>query len=419
MKKISVLILLMSFLFSAQSYGQSYSSFKFEREQIVENTKFRIGPFRFYPIIYFRDIGYDNNVYGEKEEDDPVADYTATISPRVRASLLYRSFFIFSITENPEYVYFFEQKSERRWNNILSTELKFLLFNRFVLTGRYSNSDRRYRATREMDVRANIIEKEYQAGFFYETARLTSFGISGTVRNMSFEDITLPGEEIRLSRILNREERNGSFEFYYRVLSESYFFITGGYTEYIFDSEESRWRDSYSFQGYSGIRFPLLGRLRGTLALGYKRLMPKKIGKKGFSGLVGNTRMDLRIKRFGFRILYERDCNFSYWTNSIFFLEDRYGTGISFYPTRILRLDYDFSYSTGDYPEVSVIRLPDESYNEIKRKDIYRVHAAGMVFRIVRNTGIGVRVYFWERDSNISYAERKRWTMGGFVTYDF
>lgn len=414
------IILMITVLFASSfAFAQSYIGFKNERNQVIENTKFRIGPFRIYPLFLFRDIGYDNNVYGEREEDNPVADYTATVSPRLRASLLFRNFFILSITENPEYLYFFKEKRERRWNNILSVDVKMLLFNSFVLAGRYADSDRRYRATRELDVRANIRIKEYGGSFFYETARLTSFGLSSVVRKISYEDISLPGEEIDLSRRLNREERSGNLEFYYRIFADSYFFLIGGYTEYRFDYWESSWRDSYSLQGYSGIRFPLLGRIRGTLALGYKKLMPKKEGKKGYSGLVANTRLDMRIRRFRLRAVYSRDCVFSIWTNSVFFLEDRYGAGISFYPIRFFRLDYDFAYAMGHYPESVLIRQPDETYMEIKRRDHYRIHTAGFAFRIIRNTGLGVRFTYWERESNIAWAGRNRWFVGGYVTYEF
>jgi hypothetical protein len=419
MKKFSILLLLLAFLFTTLTFGQSYVTFKYEREQIVNNTKFKMGPFRIYPSIQLRDIGYDNNVYGERDADDPVSDYTATISPRARAALLFRNFFIFSITENPEYVYFFQQKGERGWNNILSLELKLLILNRFVLTGNFLNSDRRYRITREFNVRANAIEKEYIGRFFYETARLTSFGISGSINRISFEDITLPGEEILLSRLLNREERSGNFEFYYRILSESFFFLNGGYTEYNFEHITSQWRNSYSYQVYSGIRFPLTGRVRGALALGYKRLMPKKLVKKGFSGIVGNTNLDFRIRRFGFRLQYDRDCLFSTWSDSVFFLENRYGMGISFYLTQFLRLDYDFSYATGSYPELTTIRFPDESYGQIERKDSYHVHTAGIVFRIVRNIGIGITTVYWDRKSNVPGEERQRWFIGAYMTYDF
>lgn len=419
MKKPKGIFFLLIFLLPSLGFAQSYRTFEYERDQIIERTKFRLGPFRVYPAIQLKDIGYDDNVYLNREEDDPISDYTATISPQMKTYLLFRNFFIFSFTENPEYVYFLEQKRERRWNNILSLDFKFLFFHRFVFGGSYSDSNRRFRVTSEFDTRANIRIKEYSGRIFYETARHTSFGISGSISKISFEDVILPEGDLLLSRILNREERSGYFEFYYRVLTESFFFINGGYTEYNFDHPDSKERDSYSFQAYSGIRFPLLGRLRGTLALGYKRLMPKRLGKKGFSGLVGNTELDYRLKRYAFRVLYTRDYQFSYWTNSIFFLEDRYGIGLSFYLTQFLRLDYDFTYGENIYPESITIRQPDETYKEIKREDIYRIHSVGIAFRIVRNTGVGVRIYYWDRESNISWEERSRLFVGGYVTYDF
>jgi len=249
-------------------------------------------------------------------------------------------------------------------------------------------------------VRANELRESYRGSLFYETARRTSFGISASLEKISYEDITLPGEEIYLSRLLNREERSGNLEFYYRLFSESFFFISGGYTEYKFEHIQSRLRDSYSYQAYSGIRFPFLGRVRGTLSLGYKKLLPRSEEKKGFSGLVGNTSFDFRIRRFGLRFQYNRDCYFSYWSNSRYFIEDRYGAGISFYLTHFLRLDYNFSHGEANYPELMLLQMPDGQYEEIKRKDTYRIHTAGFVVRIIRNTGIGLMFNFWERESN-------------------
>lgn len=413
------LLLLFSFSVAMPIYGQGYRTFREELEQIVKQTRWRIGPFRLYPTIRLRDIGYDDNVYYQREEDKPVSDYTATISPQAEIYLIFRNFLILSLTENPEYVYYFKQERERRWNNTISPELKFLFLNRFVISGRYSYRNRRRRATSEFDVRANELRESYKGSLFYETARRTSFGISASSEKISYEDITLPGEEIYLSRLLNREERSGNFEFYYRIFSESFFFISGGYTEYKFEHIQSRWRDSYSYQAYSGIRFPFLGKTRGTLSLGYKKLLPRREEKRGFSGLVGNTSLDFRIRRFRLRFQYNRDCRFSYWSNSIYFIEDRYGGGISFYLTKFLRLDYNFSYGEANYPELMLLQMPDGRYEEIKRKDIYRINTAGFVFRIIRNTGIGLMVNFWERESNIFWASRNRGFIGGYVTYEF
>jgi len=421
MKKVFLfsMFLFISFLVSVPIYGQGYRSFRWEQEQIVKRAKWRIGPFRLFPTINFRDIGYDDNVYYQRVEDKPVSDFTGTFSPEIKVYFLFRNFLILSLTENAEYVYYFKQKRERRWNNTISPEIKFLFLNRFVISGRYSYRNRRWRPTSEFDVRANELRESYRGSLFYETARRTSFGISASLEKISYEDITLPGQEIYLSRSLNREERSGYLEFYYRIFSESFFFLSGGYTEYKFEHIQSCWRDSYSYQAYSGIRFPLLGRIRGTLSLGYKKLLPRREDKKGFSGLFGNTSFDFRIRRFRLRFQYNRDCHFSYWSNSIYFIEDRYGTGLSFYLTKFLRLDYNFSYGEANYPEPMLLWMPDGRYEEIKRKDVYRMHIAGFVFRIIKNTGIGLMVNLWERDSNYYWANRNRRFIGGYITYEF
>lgn len=419
MKKVFFILLFLFISFSVPAYGQSYRTFKWELEQIAKQTKWGIGPLRIFPTIQFREIGYDDNVYYQREEDNPISDYTATFSPQVKVYLIFRNFLILSLTENPEYVHYFKQKRERGWNNTISPEIKFLFLNRFVISGRYSYRNRRWRATSEFDVRANELRENYRGSLFYETARRTSFGISASLEKISYEDITLPGEEIYLSRLLNREERNGNLEFYYRVFSESFFFLSGGYTEYKFEHPQSRWRDSYSYQIYSGIRFPLLGKIGGTLSLGYKNFLTRREEKKGFSGLVGNTSLNFRIMRFRLRFQYNRDFYFSYWTDSIHFIEDRYGSGISFYLTKFLRLDYNFSYGKANYPELMSLQMPDGQYEEIKRKDTYRIHTAAFVVRIIRNTGIGLMFNFWERESNVYWANRDRFFVGGYVTYEF
>jgi len=413
------LLLFLGLILISSLHGQDYQSFRYELHYVLENTKLRIGPFRIFPTFNFTNVGYDDNVYYQQEEDNPVADYTATFSPEFRLYFLFRNKLIFSITENPEYVYYYEQKRERRWNNTLSSAFKLLLLNRFVLSGSYSYQDRRYRASSEFDVRANELRESYKGSLFYETPRRTSFGVSASLDKISYEDITLPGEDMYLSCDLNRQEREGNFQFYYRVFSDSFFFISGGYSEYNFEYIQSQWRDSYSYQVFSGIRFPLFGRMRGALSLGYRKLLPRQEGKKGFSGLIGNTSFAFRIMRFGLRFQYARDFRFSYWTDSIYYIEDRYGSGVSFYLSRFLRLDYNFLYGENNYPEITIVQLPDGHFKEIKRKDIYRIHTAGFVLRIIKRTGIGIMVNIWERESNYYWANRNRNFLGGYVTYEF
>ena len=404
---------------SIDAYSQSYMSFKYEREQIINTTRFQIGALRFFPTIQLRNIGREYNVYYVQEKENPLSDYTATLSFQLKTYFLFHDYLILSLTANPEYVYYFEVEKERRWNKTIFPEFKLLLFDRFVVSGNYLHSNRRYRVWGEFDVKANEKVESYASSIFYETARMTSLGFSGSIIKIHYDDITKQQEEIMLSRELNREEKSLSFEFYYRILSESFFFLNVGYNEYNFDYRESKWRNSHSYQVYSGIRFPFQGKLRGTLSLGYKKMIPEVGTKQGFSGPVGNTSIDLRLGRFNLRSRFNRDCRFSYWTNNIYFLENRLGSGISFYFTQSLRLDYDYTYGKASYPEIIIIQTPEDNYKEIKRRDVYQTQRAGFALRVIRNIGIGVSLEYWRWNSNL-YSEKRNWMfIGGYLTYEF
>jgi len=205
MKKIifvflCVLILsLLLLIFPRYVQAQSYITFSREMQAIVDSELFRIGPFRINPAFMLSDVGYDGNVYYQREDDEPVTDYTATFSLPVRVNVLVRNYLILSLNETPSYVYYMEQSRERRWNNAFSPEFKLLLFRRFVLSGRYSSSNRRHRSYSEFDARVNEVRKEYSGSFFYETPRATSLGVTTSSINMAYEDVTLPGQDIPIS----------------------------------------------------------------------------------------------------------------------------------------------------------------------------------------------------------------------------
>ncbi|MDH7514154.1 MAG: hypothetical protein QHH14_14505, partial [Clostridiales bacterium] len=57
---------------------------------------------------------------------------------------------------------------------------------------------------------------------------------TGGMRQYSFEDVTLEGSDIPVSRALDREEREGRVDFYYPVFTDSSFFMNFGYIEYRF-----------------------------------------------------------------------------------------------------------------------------------------------------------------------------------------
>ena len=289
------------------------------------------------------------------------------------------------------------------------------MLNRFVLSGSYQDQKQQQRPTVEFDEKVYVRSEGYSASLFFETNRMTAIGFSGHARNIRYEDVE---GDVRYSAALDHEERTGNVELYYRIFTESDIYLTGGYSDYRFESLESQWRNSYSYAVISGIRFPLWGRARGILSLGYRWLINKADRQNRFSGLIGDTGLEFRLGRFNLRFQYGRDFQFSYQSTNLYFIENRIGSGLSFYLTEFLRLDYDFSYGKSEYDE-ELIPLPDGGFEEIKRMDTYLTHAAGLVFRIRRNIGIGLTVTYWERDSNVSGWNRSRGFIGGYLTYDF
>lgn len=417
LKKVFALIFFSSI--SILSYSQGYRSFRDEREDIVKTAVYKIGPFRVYPSLGVKDFGYDNNVYYESENQGPVSDYTLTIFSSVRLYYLFHRNVIISLRENPEYVHYFEVKRERGWNNILSPEIRILLLKRFVLSGSYLDSKIRYRVTSEFNARVYENRRGFKGSLFFETPRGTSLGLSGSSEEITYDDIRSSLQDVSISRSLNRKEQEVNLESYYRILPESFVFFKGGYKEYNFIDSLYRWRDAYSYQAYSGIQFPILGRIRGALALGYKKLTPRDANKQKFAGLIGDTSLNLRVSRFAFRVGFIRDCYFSLSSNNIYFVENRYEAGISFYLTKFLRLDYDFGTARDGYPEIDRIVSPNGQIEEIKRRDSYQTHTAGFVIRIIKNTGVGLAINYWKRESNIFLENRDRIFFGGYLTYEF
>jgi hypothetical protein len=392
--------------------AQEYRTFRSELESIKTRANWSFGPFLIDPSLQF-DFSYDSSIYGTYGGQEPVPDYIASAALPITVYLPFRDRLILSFTDRPEYLYFFDLKNERSFNNSYALEARLLLLNRLVFSGSYGFDRAKYRLSSEFERRVFQQVESSGGSLFLETARETAIGVIGSRSRYTYEDQTLPGGETPLSAALNRREDAVRLEFYRQVFVDGSFFMNFGFTDYIFLDPRSSSRDSYSYQANAGIRFPLLGRARGLLSLGYKTLTPREAGRKRFSGPVGNTGLEFRFTRFNVRFQVLRDVPFSYYIDSIFFIENRVGAGLSFYPAQFLRLDYDFSYGTGEYPETLLILD-----REIQRKDTYRSHSASLVFRIIRNTGIGIRASYSDRRSNYLF-NMDRWLTGLFLIYDF
>lgn len=420
MKLRSCLILgiALTAFFPPEVRSQGYRTFQDEMNAIRERSRFQLGPVRFFPSFQLKNTGYDDNVYYQTKEAGPVSDFTTTVSPEVKAYVLFRNYLILSLRENPEIIYYHQEKSQRYFTNSYAPGFKFLI-RRFVLSGDYHYNKRRRRYSREVDRPTTDLTKGYNWGVFYETPRKTSFGFTGTVDTFEYKDIREPGYEVLLSRSLNREEKSGRLELYYRVFSDSFLFAGTGYTEYDFKDPKSAWRNSYSYQFYIGLQFPQTGRLRGAFSLGYKEFFSISDDSKAFAGMVGDGNLELRLGRFGFRVRYSRDNRFSHWADVLHFIDNSLEAGASFYITQFVRLDYGFSWSRSTYPEPFSAGLLQGAGDAVNRRDTYRTHSAGLVFRIYKYTGVGLIANVLERTSSLPGWNISRNFIGFYLTQEF
>jgi len=420
MKKLSCYAALLLFVLGGVCLsGQSYQNFREEYDGIRERARLRLGPLRVIPVFRLSEVGYDSNVYFREEGSEVVPDFTATFSPEARGYWLLGSSVILSVTENPEYLFYAKEEGLRAFTNSFSTGLRMLALRSFSLSANYHVLSHVRRATSELDQRIQDTLTGGTAGFFFETPRGTAVGFTGSIEDFRYKDVASGAPDDIYALALDRRETSAAVELYYRVFSESFFFAIAGWTRYEFVFLESAWRDASSFEVSAGLRFPLLGRARGKLSLGWKSFQPESPERKSFSGLVAATDVFFRFGRLGINLGYVRDNTFSYNESAYYYIDGRIRAGFAFYVAPFFRIDGSVQSGTLDYPEPQEIWYGGEVFVIDRREDVHRTFSVGPVVRIAGTVGLGLTYNFYKRISNAPGFNVRRNFVGAFLTYEF
>jgi len=395
--------------------AQTYVSFRDEMEH-VRKAKIHFGPFSIIPALSLQNVGYDDNVYFESKGR---GDYTATIVPEATAYWPLGSWILLSARDAPEYSYYLHEKNRREFANSYGYGAKALLVGRFVLSGNYQYEKHRGPLSSEIGSLVTEETKGFDAGLAFETSRKTSLNLLAFQRDITVENFRPEDGSVPLSSAFNRREKGLTLEFNYPLFYEGFLFVSAGYAEYAFAAAGSAWRDSTAVFVSGGLRFPLTGNLSGTLALGYKKFTLKTGPFPGFSGLTGRTELEGRFGRLGLRLNYRRDNPFSFYQDVVYFIENDYGGGVSFYLTAFLRLDYNYEYGLGDYPEFFIGNPETGGETAIHRRDRHRTNSVGLVFRIFTSTGFGLTWNEIRWTSTLPGWDRRRSFIGAYLSQKF
>jgi len=399
--------------------AQSYLPFQAQVDAIRDRTKFRLGPLRFVPEFRLTDVGYDTNIYFAGEQREPVADFTATLSPELRGYWLASPTIIVWGVENPEYLAFARTEALRAFSNSVSGGLRWLLLRRFSLSAEYHDLSHVRRVQSELDHRIRDTSRGGSASLFFETPRGTAIGASYGLDDYRYRDVASGVPDPAYGVALDRRETRAAFETYYRVFSRSYFFSLLTWTRYEFRSEVSAGRDADSVEASGGFRFPLVGLARGTVRFGWKSLRPDDPLRTSFSGLVAGTSINLRLGRVALNLGLDRDIAFSYIESAYYYLDTRSRAGLSLYLLRDLRLDAAFNIGRMSYPEPQEIWVDGAPVVIDRRRDDQWDLSFGPVFRISGTTGLGATFNIYRRTSNAPGFDVRRKFIGAFITYEF
>ncbi len=400
-------------------FAQDYRNFEADFRRATEGGGVRIGFVRIIPVFRLTDVGYDSNITYRDKDEDPVADMIARATADLRAFTVAGHSLILSFEYRPEVRLYAREKDLRTLTHSYSPGVRLRLFRNLVLSGDYHDRTSTRRIMSEFDRQVVDNRTGYSASLFFETPRGTALGFSGTVDDFHYEDILAAAEGRDYARALDRKERSGFFEFYYRVGSDSFLFYRLGLTDYTFRFPESAWRDARSFQTWGGVRFPFLGRARGMISLGYKKFSPSDELRKDFSGLVASTDFRIRFGVLAINLGYLRDNYFSYLESAYYYVDENVKGGLSLYVAPFLRLDGSVSSGTMSYPEPHVVWFQGEPVEVVDRKDRRRVYSAGLVIRISGDMGFGLTYNLYRRTSTAPGFEIDRNFAGAFITYEF
>ncbi len=234
-----------------------------------------------------------------------------------------------------------------------------------------------------------------------------------------YKDVASGAPDDVYGRALDRRETSAAVEVHYRVFSQSYFFSSVGWTRYDFSHPESAWRDASSIEAAAGFRFPLAGRARGKVLVGWKSFRPESADRLAFSGLVTQTEVAFRVGRLGLTLGFDRDNAFSYIETAYYYVDARARAGLSLYLSRGIRIDGGVQYGTMSFPEPQEIGVDGGIVVIVDRRDVQRNFSVGPVVRLSGTVGLGLTYNFYRRTSNAPGFDVRRNFIGAFITYEF
>jgi hypothetical protein len=394
----------------------------------------KAGPFHLAPFLAVKDFGYDSNV--RLDADNKVGDYAITVGPGARAVLPLGRKAAVAFWDEIDYVAFARESDLNHVNNTLKAKVHGYMQD-FILYADGQQDSFRERPNTEIDFRIRNTTTQGRLGISYRPPSRTGADVyvhrlvygynpgkadvpAGTDPNDA-ENILQQGEIV--SDTLERTETNLGLQGRLKVRPRTTFLLDliGGRIN--FDSTLPQ-RDSTTATAMAGFEFDPASSVRGTAKVGYKHLAPDEEAVDGFSGLIADTGVSVRLAGRGeLRGVFQRDTGFSTLGDNLYYIQTHYGLNYEHYLTTRLSAEVGHHLYEVDYPiPITVDYETDPGtgmqtpVQEHRRDDITR-DMATIRFRLGPTLKIGLAVELWNRDSTFDSEDTDRTTVTTLLEY--
>ncbi len=310
-------------------------------------SSLRLGPVRVLPWFNLRNLGYNNNVNGSSDAE--VGDWTASIGAGARLYLPMGSKTYIRLDALPEYTWYDRLASRRQWGGRGQAAL-LGFFNRlsFQVAGTFSE-DASSVLTSEVPARVVRTGRDAKANVEIEMTRRISFFAGSEVLRERIND---PGQGlINLIDVANydRTDEVARAGVRYRIFSSWDLSLAAEETETRFEIDPQR-RNNRSFAPLLGLHYDR-PRFFASFYAGYRTGRPlggssfpqfQTVTGSGFLSYVLSRRVELSV-------FSSRHLVYGSSADNPYYIETRYGAGMSLHVLSRLSLKGYGNYGTNDY----------------------------------------------------------------------
>jgi hypothetical protein len=373
-------------------------------------TRVRIGPLYMNPTVALANLGIDQNVFNDAEDQNPKKDFTLNVVPNLDVWLrMGRTWITGALKE--EIVWYQKYSTERAANTTYSLGWKVPL-NRLTASVGATYANVRDRPGFEIDARSRRRELRYNGSVEVRALSKTFFGVTASRQSVDFDkDIVFLKSALYFE--LNRVTTTGGLSVRHQLTPLTSISLTASRSQDRF--EFSSLRNSNSTALAATVSFDPFALIKGSATFGYRDFEPLAPDLPSFKG--ATAAMNLSYTLLGatrFSIGATRDVQYSYDINQPYYLQTGATGSIAqqlFGPLDVVvrggaqNLAYRARVGTA-------LLLAD-------RLDRVRTYGAGIGYHLGRDLRVGFNVDETRRVSDVALRRYNNLTMGTSVTYAF